>query len=123
MTARAADLSFGRRSCTVMSGVIPIWEMRLRSCWLLLCVSVLLCESGDRREDRPFAVDLYLHKEEAFLVAERLAEAFCARASSSQILDLFCEAIDLLDVALRECLGLVVKIDGILVGLLLYCLG
>ena len=34
-TARAADLSVGRRSWMVMSGVIPICEMRFRSCWLL----------------------------------------------------------------------------------------
>lgn len=35
MTARAADLSVGRRSWIVTSGVMPICEMRFRSCWLL----------------------------------------------------------------------------------------
>lgn len=35
MTANAADLSLGRRSCTVMSGVMPICEIRSKSSWLL----------------------------------------------------------------------------------------
>jgi hypothetical protein len=72
-----------------------------------------------REGNVPFAVDLDLHEEEAFLVAEGFAEAFGARAAGAQVLDLLCEAIDFFDVALGEGLGLLVEVDGVLVRFVL----
>ncbi|KAF2793749.1 hypothetical protein K505DRAFT_36276 [Melanomma pulvis-pyrius CBS 109.77] len=54
----------------------------------------------------PLTINLNHHQEETFLVSETLSETLFAHASCAQILDLFCQALNLLAMALLYCLGM-----------------